>query len=280
MVWFKTDDKLHDNRKTRRALRGTDVRRDPAAMGLWVLAGSWCAEALNETGDPDPGGWVPADELDRWADNAAELAQRLVDAELWHPETLNGEAGFRFHDWCDYQPTRDSIRTEREAARARMARARAGKGSDGVRPNTQRSSDNPVPVPVPLTTPAPATPGEPDPFDTFWTAYPRKIGKAAAAKAYAKATKDTTPDAILAGLSNAVAVWTASRTEDRFIPHASTWLNAGRWTDEQPALPGTPTAGPTRPTKTLAQCDGTDCPGSQHEWTDARGRNAFVCQGA
>lgn len=34
MSWFKVDDKLHDHRKARKAGK--------SAMGVWVLAGSWC----------------------------------------------------------------------------------------------------------------------------------------------------------------------------------------------------------------------------------------------
>ena len=91
-----------------------------------------------------------------------------------------------------------------------------------------------------------------------------------------KAVKAADPDAIVAGVDNANAVWTAERTEARFIPHPATWLNQGRWQDEQPSLPGTADA-PT-PRRTLAQCDGTTCPGTPHQWEDAR--NLYHCQGA
>ena len=45
-MWFKVDDKLHDHRKARKAGK--------AAMGVWVLAGSWSMD--NETD-----GFVPDD---------------------------------------------------------------------------------------------------------------------------------------------------------------------------------------------------------------------------
>lgn len=110
-------------------------------------------------------------------------------------------------------------------------------------------------------------------FETWWETYPRKVGKDAAAKAYAKAHKSTGPETLAAGLANACQVWKATNTEARFIPHPATWLNQGRWADEVP-LPDMPT---TEQRVTLNQCDGTDCPGTRHVWTD--GRNRFGCMG-
>ena len=40
MAWFKVDDKLHSHPKRYRA----SLR----AMGLWVLAGSWCSDQLTD----------------------------------------------------------------------------------------------------------------------------------------------------------------------------------------------------------------------------------------
>lgn len=74
-------------------------------------------------------------------------------------------------------------------------------------------------------------------FAEFWTHYPRKIGKAGAFKAFAKAAKKHNADDILFGLSQQIAGMNAK--EQQFIPHAATWLNAERWTDdaEQPSNP-------------------------------------------
>jgi hypothetical protein len=67
-------------------------------------------------------------------------------------------------------------------------------------------------------------------FAEFWTHYPRKIGRAAAAKAFAKAAKKHKTDDILFGLSQQIN--TMKSKDQQFIPHAATWLNAERWTDE------------------------------------------------
>lgn len=69
-------------------------------------------------------------------------------------------------------------------------------------------------------------------FDDFWKQYPRKVGKGAALKAYAKARKEN-DHATLIGAVLAQRAW-GIWTEERFIPHASTWLNEQRWLDERP----------------------------------------------
>jgi len=68
-------------------------------------------------------------------------------------------------------------------------------------------------------------------FESFWTEYPRKIGKQGARKAYEKALKSADPPEILAGLRRSANRWNAEKTEEKFIPHCSTWLNQGRWAD-------------------------------------------------
>lgn len=71
-------------------------------------------------------------------------------------------------------------------------------------------------------------------FDDFWQAYPRKIGKDAASKAYTKAVRKTDHETIMAGLRAQLPKM--HETEKQFIPHASTWLNQGRWQDEPEQL--------------------------------------------
>jgi hypothetical protein len=100
MTWFKVDDKLHDHRKARKAGK--------AAMGVWVLAGSWSM-------DNDTDGFIPDDVLLRWG--TAADARKLVAAGLWDRETLHGEDGHRFHDWSRFQPSA-AVTAARRAAEA------------------------------------------------------------------------------------------------------------------------------------------------------------------
>jgi hypothetical protein len=108
MPWFKVDDKLHDHRKARAAQK--------AAMGVWVLAGSWSSDNLTD-------GFVPESVLNRWGNRAD--ARRLVDVGLWVEAVQDGERGWRFHEWDERQPSRASVEVERSEARQRMAELRA-----------------------------------------------------------------------------------------------------------------------------------------------------------
>lgn len=72
-------------------------------------------------------------------------------------------------------------------------------------------------------------------FDQFWDAYPRKVAKEAARKAFAKHKPD---DTLLTTMLSALETQKASdqwtRDNGQYIPHASTWLNQKRWEDELP----------------------------------------------
>lgn len=83
-------------------------------------------------------------------------------------------------------------------------------------------------------------PEEPDPvvvpdpieaeFTGFWDAYPRKVGKKDAAKAYRAARKTATVEEISAGLR---AQLPDLRTRgSAYVPHPATWLRQGRWADD------------------------------------------------
>ncbi len=66
-------------------------------------------------------------------------------------------------------------------------------------------------------------------FDTFWSDYPRKIGKGAARTAFGRALKKATADEIIGGLLKHEI---QTMKDAQFIPHPATWLNQERWSDE------------------------------------------------
>lgn len=80
-----------------------------------------------------------------------------------------------------------------------------------------------------------ARPSEMADFDNFWTTYPRKIGKTAAKKAWAKRiAAGADPQELIASASRFAEWVIAGGTEAKFIPHPTTWLNQGRDEDELP----------------------------------------------
>jgi hypothetical protein len=70
-------------------------------------------------------------------------------------------------------------------------------------------------------------------FDLFWAAYPKKVGKKAAQKAWKNAKVNTDLfDKIMAAVGRARTTDQWQRENGRYIPNPSTWINQGRWDDE------------------------------------------------
>lgn len=72
-------------------------------------------------------------------------------------------------------------------------------------------------------------------FDEFWAAYPRKVAKGQARKAWTAAAKTTPARTIVVAAIN-FADWSA-KEDPNFIPYPATWLNGERWNDERPPPP-------------------------------------------
>jgi hypothetical protein len=69
-------------------------------------------------------------------------------------------------------------------------------------------------------------------FEQFWKAYPKKVGKDAAQKAFEKRKPDAgLLDSMLTAISaqKNSAAWL--KDGGQFIPNPATWLNQGRWQD-------------------------------------------------
>ncbi|MFI5839432.1 hypothetical protein ACIA8K_06930 [Catenuloplanes sp. NPDC051500] len=134
MTWFKVDDSFHSHPKV--------LAADPAALGLWVIAGTWCSANLTD-------GFVPDYVLPRLLPDSARLADTLVTVGLWR----RAKGGYRFHDWHEYNPTAESVQDERKAARERMRKmrekrktsqgtaGRTGNGSPEQHPNVRENFD-------------------------------------------------------------------------------------------------------------------------------------------
>lgn len=73
-----------------------------------------------------------------------------------------------------------------------------------------------------------------DYFDLFWKAYPRKVKKVDAKKAWDKIKPDgELIDKIIKALSWQILQDQWTKDGGQFIPHPSTWLNGKRWDDEK-----------------------------------------------
>lgn len=67
-------------------------------------------------------------------------------------------------------------------------------------------------------------------FAEFWAAYPRKVARGKAEKAFLQALKKTDAATIMAGLQRFIP--TTADKETEYIAYPSSWLNAERWLDD------------------------------------------------
>lgn len=105
MPWFKVDDGLFANPKW--------LACSAPARALWVTAGSWAGSQLTD-------GFIPRGVLAMLGGRPRDAAV-LVEFGLW----VEADGGWMFHDWCEYQPTRESVLAERKAGAARQKVARS-----------------------------------------------------------------------------------------------------------------------------------------------------------
>jgi hypothetical protein len=97
-------------------------------------------------------------------------------------------------------------------------------------------------------------------FERFWTAYPRKVAKQTAMRAFEKIDPD---EAMLETMIAAIGKWKMTdqwnEAGGQFIPHPATWLNQRRWEDELPK------PGKTKPTVIAQMYEQRDYSGVQAE---------------
>ena len=67
-------------------------------------------------------------------------------------------------------------------------------------------------------------------FDRFWKVYPKKVGKDAARRAFARAKVPV--ETLIAAVEEQKASEQWTRDNGQYIPNPATWLNQGRWQDE------------------------------------------------
>ena len=135
MTWFRVDDSFSSHPKVRSIPRSQ--RR--LAKETWLSCGTWSARHLTD-------GIIPRDVVEDEG-GEQEDAAALVAAGLWHTDGHDCErcvqppaGGYVFHDWADYQPTREKVHADRRATAERVAKYRAGKNA--ARNATSNPSSN------------------------------------------------------------------------------------------------------------------------------------------
>ncbi len=120
LSWFKLDDRFFDNPKI--------IPLSDKAKLAYLQAGVYCARELTN-------GLIPLKRAHEYAGRAA-VVKELVP-HLWEPV----EGGYYVHDYLKYNPTKEKVLAEREAARRRMFGLRSGEHQE----NFNGTSAAPVP---------------------------------------------------------------------------------------------------------------------------------------
>ena len=211
--------------------------------------------ARTESGGFIPEGALPLITPKRYKQRAASL----VRVGLW--EAVPG--GYRIVDWDEEQAELEALvsrrRSDRNRKRAQRERDRTGSiveseahqstdpsrdrhvtshgtVTDHKRESKRREETTTSPSSADAdgeTAPKrkPKRPAPPDGFGVFWDAYPRKVAKAAAEKAYTRALADGADPALI--LAGAEFYALERKLQDpKYTKHPATWLNARCWEDE------------------------------------------------
>lgn len=133
-------------------------------------------------------------------------------------------------------------RTKEEENRTEEKRSKSDDSPSPFAANTTPFPASPPPVTLPTPIPQPSLPGLPDTpsrnpkpdelFSQFWTAYPKKLDKGHARKAFL-AIKDM--PLLLPKILAAIEAQKKSKqwvdSGGKYIPNPATWLNGQRWED-------------------------------------------------
>ena len=102
MAWFNVDDSFYDHPKVWDA--------PDCAVSLWARAGSWSSRNLTD-------GFVPTGMPARFCGDPETAVRELVDRGLWQ----RTKGGYLFHDWTDWNSSKEAVKAKRTANARRQA---------------------------------------------------------------------------------------------------------------------------------------------------------------
>ena len=219
MAWIESHQEAGRHPKTKKLARLLGVSL-PAAVGhlhyLWWWALDFAQDGILDKYDSDD-----IAEAMEWEGDGDQLVEALTSAGFID-ET---EHGLMIHDWFDY-----AGKLLERRAKDRDRKRKAAEAATGVSQTVRRTSSGEGEK---IKTEQNAQEGG---FAEFWKIYPKKVGKAAAEKAWKKLKPDADLfERIMAAVETAKASDQWQRENGRFIPNPTTWISQARWDDELPA---------------------------------------------
>jgi hypothetical protein len=227
MAWARFESKFPEHVKVYRA--GASLGRAGTGRVIAMMTAMTCFSVDQLTDGFLPDEKVRTSPHDR---RPLEVAAALVAAELWH----RVDGGYQIHDFHDFNPAAEAVKAKRQADLARKGfRADSTRNRNGFHAEKNGSESDPDPEDPDLKTDRDHRDAV---FARFWQAYPRKVSKVSARKAFEKLKPDNTlATVILLAVEQQARSPQWRRDGGQFIPHPATWLNQRRWEDEGPTPP-------------------------------------------
>ncbi len=245
-MWIEVHDTLPDHQKVACVSDALGVS-ETQVIGMLVCIWTWALSNRPE-GKLSSVDKRIVERAARWEGAPGELFAALLDA-AWI-DCSDGDT-YGIHDWGDYAGRLIEKRAQ-AVARAQRSRERCANVARSVRercactvpnltvPNQTKEippseSSNELSSPQGEAAKVKKKPKSQatESFATFWKAYPKKVAKAEALKAWAKIEDvDAKLSDILAGLERAKRSQQWMKDGGQFIPYPATWLNQMRWEDE------------------------------------------------
>jgi len=201
MTWIKLDDGFPSNPKI--------VNLSDHSFRLYIAGLCYSGKYLTD-------GYIPMAIVKQYGDPG-----ELLERGLW----IEAEDGVQVVNYAEYQTPKSEVEKKKEQNRDRASRYRSRVTNAEITRVTNAEitqPDNRIQN----------TDNINNYWDEFWNIYPLKVGKGAAFKAFEKAIRRATPEEIVAGAQRYAE---DPNRNPGYTAHASTWLNADRWSD--PLLP-------------------------------------------
>lgn len=224
------DDGLRDHRKFIRLLGHDDGEM---AFNAWIRLVLWAHSHADPHKPAEAGLIEPAVAKHILGADWERYIDLLSDAVLLDP-LLDGT--WQLHDFAEHQDLAGWARRQDNASKGGQARAAQRSAQSTAGGSTLGSALGSAHIPNPTqpnqskdqNTSSPAAA-----FDAFWRAYPRKVGKDSAQRSFDRAITKATVQQIMTGLQRYATKCVSDKTETKFIVHPTTWLNQGRWDDDE-----------------------------------------------
>jgi hypothetical protein len=165
---------------------------------------------------------------------AKAAGARMANHKRWHIEEGVSDPRCVLCQKSDQTSDRTTDRTSDQSTDS--DRVSADSGSESTESETESKSE----TETDRSERAPECGSDEDPdFAAFWDAYPNKVGKGAARRAWRSAirSRHDDPKQIILAAEHFRDLCQRERTEKKYIPHPSTWLNGERYNDD-PGSPG------------------------------------------